>query len=62
MDQDYGPINSSSRHFFSTNRRKLAITDLEHSDEGLYMITTTNEAGSDVLIISLEIEGSQLFV
>ena len=62
LDQYYGRINSSSRHFFSTNRRKLSITDLKHSDEGLYMITATNEAGSDVLVISLEIEGSQLFV
>ena len=50
-------INDSSHYQFSTNRRSLTINNLAHEDEGQYMITVSNEAGSDSLSVNLHIEG-----
>ena len=42
---------------FSGDRLSLTLSGLNNSFEGMYMMTATNEAGSDFAIVELVIEG-----
>ena len=46
-----------SQYSFSADRLSLTISNLTHSDEGLYTLTATNEAGIDSASLFLNIEG-----
>ena len=51
-------ISEGGRYHFSMNDQSLTISDVAHSDEGDYRMTAVNEAGSDSLTITLNIEGA----
>ena len=52
--------NLSTRYSFSADRLALTIFDLAHSDQGLYTLTATNEAGVDSASLFLNIEGKDV--
>lgn len=50
--------DTNSQYSFSPDRLSLTISNLTHSNEGLYTLTATNEAGVGSANIFLNIEGS----
>ena len=50
-------VLENTRYMFSESRRSLTITDLTHEDEGQYIVTVRNPAGSDTITVNLAIEG-----
>ena len=52
--------DSVSRYSFSSDRLSLTVSALTHSDEGLYTLTATNEAGLGSASLILNIEGKLL--
>ena len=50
-------IPSDPRYSFSEDLLALTISGLEHSDQGTYTLTATNEAGTNSSSINLQIEG-----
>ena len=50
-------ITTNTQNSFSDDRRDLMIASLTHDNEGYYTVTVSNEAGSDSLELTLNIEG-----
>ena len=47
-------------HIFSPDLLSLTLTNVQHSDQGYYSLTATNEAGTNTASIFLEVEGNVL--
>ena len=52
--------SSESRYNFSSDLLSLIINTLQHSDEGVYTLIASNEAGTNSTSVFLEIEGIKL--
>ena len=51
-------LTEGARYHFSMNDQSLTISNVAHGDEGDYKMTAVNEAGSDSLTITLNVEGT----
>ena len=48
-------------HIFSPDLLSLTLTNVQHSDQGYYSLTATNEAGTNTTSVFLEVEGNVLY-
>ena len=50
-------LEENTRYHFTANHQSLTLKNITHTDEGNYSIQATNEVGSDIVSITLEVEG-----
>ena len=50
-----------ANHMFSADVLSLTLTNVQHSDQGVYSVTATNEAGFNSSEIFLEVEGNEQY-
>ena len=54
-------INNFTEHIFSPDLLSLTLTNVQHSDQGYYSLTATNEAGTNTTSVFLEVEGNVIY-
>ena len=54
-------INNFTEHIFFPDLLSLTLTNVQHSDQGYYSLTATNEAGTNTTSVFLEVEGNVIY-